>query len=326
MTEPTPLHQTLRSLLQAGRFRDAIAAFREAADQPVARTPEVLLLAATASTRVGQLAAARRLTFEALDGFRARADDDGLMRALNLLGAQAFERGQLADAAVRFRDAQRVARRLDDLLMVARTANNLASVAHLRGQVEEARVLYREALLAYQRIGNRRGTAETYHNLGLVAREDGDLPGSFAATEQAVRHAVESEESDLMALVLTGRAETAVALDEGALATEGLARAAALAREAGDEAGAAEVERVRALAWWRAGEIEKTLATAEGARRSADRLGSTLLRGECAALAAKALTALGRSGEAAARREEARAQFAAVGAQWHLEQLARDPA
>ena len=324
MSTPTSLHDTVERLAQAGRFREAIAAFREAGDDPETGTPGLMLVVARAATRAGKLRLARRLAREALDQFQARADDDGVMHTHNLLGALDFEQGQLEGAAERFRHAQNAARRLGDFLMVARTANNLASVAHLSGRVDEARALYREALLSYQRIGHRRGTAETYHNLGLVAREDGDLPASLAASDQAVRHATQSGESDLRALALAGRAETGVALDEGPLALERLSRAAALAATAGDEIGAAEVERVRALAWWHEGDAERALAAAESARQAAERLGSALLRGECAALAAQALRTLGRSDEAATRQEEALHQFRAVGARRHLERLAQD--
>ena len=84
------------------------------------------------------------------------------MRATNLAGAIAFERGQLDEAERAFGEALELARRLGDRLIEARASNNLASVAHLRGRPEAALSLYRGALLSYQRLGDRRGAAETW--------------------------------------------------------------------------------------------------------------------------------------------------------------------
>lgn len=322
---PVPLRSDLEALLRAGRFQEVVARHADAGAAPEARGPEALLLVATAHTRLGALAEAGATARAALDGFRHRVDDDGLMRAENLLGAIAFESGDLAEAARRFRAAQRLARRLDDLVMMARAANNLASIVHLQGGTEEARSLYREALVAYQRLGNRRGAAETWHNLGLVAREEGDLAGAHQAALHALRHAEGHGEETLLALVLTGRAETAVAGGDLAVADEGLERAARLAGRASDELGVAEVDRVRALSQWRRGHPTRALALAERARDAGERLGSPLLRAESASLAARVLAALGRHEEAARRRAEARERFAALGAERHLARLNAAP-
>lgn len=320
MLDAPSLATALRALLQAGRFREAVQAFAES-DEADRTSADALWLVATAHGKMGEFPQARVYALEALAGFTRRLDDDGAMKAENLLGAEAFERGDLDEAARRFAAARRLAQRLDDTIMLARTANNLASVRYLRGEAHEARPLYREALLAYQRLGDRRGMAETYHNLGIVARDEHRDTEAVRASEEAVRHARQAREAQLLSLALCGRAESALRLGDVALADDTLARAETLAREVGHEIGVAEVDRVRAMRWWEVGVPARALEAAERARAEAVRLGSALLQGESAALAAAALKALGRTADAAVRRAEAEACFTALGATLHLRRL-----
>ena len=138
---------------------------------PPAADPGTVLRDATAAMRQGNLPGAAALAAAAEARFRARGDADGRMRAENLLGAVAFETGQVGEAERYFGAALELAHGLDDSLMTARASNNLASVAHLTGRPELALSLYRTALLSYQRLGDRRGMAETTHNLGIAFRQ-----------------------------------------------------------------------------------------------------------------------------------------------------------
>ncbi|HEX9167102.1 MAG TPA: tetratricopeptide repeat protein [Gemmatimonadales bacterium] len=284
-------------------------------------SPDAVLRTATSATRQGALDQADRLAHEALGGFRLRVDDDGRMRALNLLGAIAFERGDTALAADRFAGALEIARSLGDHLLGARALNNLASVTHLRGEVDAALALYREALLTYQRLGDRRGSAETWHNIALVYREAGRLDEAEGAANHAVRHAGLTMESGLLGLVLTGRAEVALARGDAALSAEALDRADALAVEAGDRPGRAEILRIRALLALHGGDGERARQLAVAARDEARALGAALLQAESAGILAKALRESGQEDEAGAMREEARRLFESLGATAHLARL-----
>lgn len=315
--------QSLRALLGTGQFREALARYHEIAEEPEGRRPDVQLLAASAATRLGELVQAAALAEAALVQFRKRGDRDGSMRALNLLGAIHWERGQMPEAESCFAEALRVARQLDDSLMLARASNNLASVAHLHGRFDEAAGLYRGALLAHQRLGDRRGTAETYHNLGLAYRQAGDWHQAEDAAADAVRHAEVVGEPALLALALTGRAELSIERDDPALAQHELERAGRLAAQAADEIGGAEVHRVRALAALLQEDWLLALEHAEEARRVALKYGSALLAAECAGIAARALGALGRVEEATERKTEAETGFRRLGATTLLERLQR---
>jgi tetratricopeptide (TPR) repeat protein len=316
--------QSLRDLLREGRFKETLERYREIDAEPEGRRPDVQLLAATAATRLGDLVLGTSLADEALRQFRRRGDWDGSMRSLNLLGAIQWERGQTTQAGTCFAEALRLARELNDSLMLARACNNLASVAHLQGRFDEAAALYRGALLAYQRLGDRRGTAETYHNLGLAYWQAGGWSEAQDAADDAVRHAEMVADRSLLALALAGRAEIRVERDDVALAERELERAQHLAHEATDDIVGAEVHRVRGLAALRRGNWGVALDHAEAARAVALQHDSVQLNAECSWIASRALRALGRVEEADQRRGEAEAQFQLLGAFTLLERLRQD--
>jgi tetratricopeptide (TPR) repeat protein len=320
---PNDAAQALRALVGSGRFRDALERYRALEAGPDGRRPDLQLLAATAATRLGELATGASLADEALRQFRGRGDWDGSMRSLNLLGAIHWERGEMAAAESRFAEALHFARQLSDSLMLARACNNLASVAHLQGRADDAAELFRGALLAYQRLGDRRGTAETYHNLGLAYGQAGEWRQAEDAAADAVRHAEVVGEPRLLALVLTSRAELRIERDDPALAQRELERAGRFATEAADDIGGAEVDRVRALAALHQEDWLRALEHADEARRVALKYDSALLAAECAGIAALALRALGRLEQATERRTEAVAGFRRLGAATLLERLQR---
>jgi tetratricopeptide (TPR) repeat protein len=284
----------------------------------------VQLLGATAATRLGELDQGTTLATEALGQFRTRGDWDGRMRSLNLLGAIHWERGRIVEAGHYFAEALRLARQLEDSLMLARASNNLASVAHLQGRSDEAAALFREALLAYQRLGDRRGTAETYHNLGFAYRQAGEWHESEAATANAVRHAEVVGEPALLALVLGAKAELNVERNDTALAERELERAARYATEAGDLIGRAEVHRVEALNAVQQRAWDGALFHAQTAHAVAVEQDSVLLAAECSGIAARALRAMLKDKEAEEWRARAQYGFRQRGATSLLERLEQD--
>jgi len=321
---PEDLSRELRELVAAGQFRETLERAQTGLPNSVRQRPEVQLLAATAATRVGELTTAVSLAEAALEKFRARGDRDGRMRAVNLLGAIAFEHGRLPEAEPLFGEALFLARQLGDSLMEARASNNLASMAVLRGEPDTALTLYRSALLSYTRLGDRRGTSEAYHNLGITFRLIREWHDSQDAAAQAVRHAELVGERSLMALAVMGRAEIELERGDLELAERELDRAAALAHDAGDELGSAEVTRLQAVLALAKGDFESALRLAEAALLVAQRFASTLLEGESAAAAARALRGMGRTAEAENRRALAAERFEALGAVRWLEQLQRE--
>ena len=321
---PDDVSSVLRELVAAGRFQEALARHRAIGDPVLRQRAEVQLLAATAATRLGELSLAVSLAEGALDRFRSRGDRDGRMRAVNLLGAIAFEHGKLDIAERCFGEALLLAHDLDDNLMEARASNNLASLAVLRGRPEAALSLYRSALLAYSKLGDRRGTTEAYHNLGITFRLMKEWQDSQDAAAQAIRHAELVGERSLLALAVMGRAEIELERGDRDLARQELERASALAQEAGDAVGSAEVQRLTAVLAIAQGDYPTGLRLAQEARAVAERFGGVLLRAECHAAAARALRGLGRTVEAEQHRAEAARLFESLGAVRWLEELRRE--
>ncbi len=315
-------HQ-LRELVRSGRFGEALEWFGRIEDSPAGRRPDARLLAATAATRLGEFPAAERLADNALTLFQARGDADGRMRSLNLLGVIRFERGRLGEAEQSLAEALDLATQLGDTLVAARACNNLASALHLRGRADEAIGLYRGALLAYQRLGDRRGAAEAYHNLAIIHRQLEQWHEAETTADQAVRHAIVAGEPGLIALAITGRAEVRVERGELAQARQELELADYRAKEAGDEVGRAQVEFVRALVSYKAGDPEDARTRAESALATARAQDSAILAAECLGVLALALRRLGRTAEAKARWAEAEAGFKGLGAEQLLERLGK---
>jgi len=291
---------------------------------PPAADPGTVLRDATAAMRQGNLPAAAALAAAATARFRAKADADGRMRSENLLGAVAFETGQIHDAEAYFGAALELAQTLNDSLMTARASNNLASVAHLTGRPEVALSLYRTALLSYQRLGDRRGMAETMHNLGIAFRQLKRWGDAERAAEEAVRHADLTEDAALRALVLVGRAELHLDLEAWPLAERAIEHAAALAAEGHDPIGAAEAGRLRALLHLGRGDALEALTVALASRAEADMLGSALLAAECSTVAARAARALNRTDEGEALRADAEARLMRLGAAGLIERFANE--
>lgn len=291
---------------------------------PPAADPGTVLRDATAAMRQGNLPGAAALAAAAEARFRARGDADGRMRAENLLGAVAFETGQVGEAERYFGTALELAHGLDDSLMTARASNNLASVAHLTGRPELALSLYRTALLSYQRLGDRRGMAETTHNLGIAFRQLQQWTEAERAAEQAVRHADQLADAALRGLALVGLAELHLELKAWPLAEREIERAAALAAEGDDPIGVVEAARLRALLEFGRGNADAALRNALVAREEARNLGSALLEAECATVAARAARQLGREEEAERWRGEAVAGLTRLGAEGLLERFRND--
>jgi len=290
---------------------------------PPAADPGTVLRDATAAMRQGNLRSAAALAATAEARFRARGDADGRMRAENLLGAVAWEAGQVGDAEQYFGTALELAHGLDDSLMTARASNNLASVAHLTGRPDLALSLYRTALLSYQRLGDRRGMAETSHNLGIAFRQLGQWTDAERAAEEAVRHADQAGDAALRGLALVGLAELHLELRAWPLAEREIERAAVLAAEGHDPIGVVEAGRLRALLHLGLGHAGAALGEALAARDDAHKLGTALLEAECVTVAARAARALGNGEQAETLRAEAEAGLARLGAAGLLERFTK---
>ena len=111
------------------------------------------------------------------------------VRALNVSGAVALERGGIDEAAYFFTRAQEQAMQDNDMATVGRCANNLGIIANMQGDYARAVGAYTRAIAAYEQAGSHRGIAESRHNLGITYREQGRLDHALQAADAAVRDA-----------------------------------------------------------------------------------------------------------------------------------------
>jgi tetratricopeptide (TPR) repeat protein len=295
------------ALCGLNRFEEAVDCYFRL-DGNSRENPTAQLWAATAAARLGRYSAAIALATSAEEGLRERGSPERI-RVLNLLGALALERGDLGEAERRFRAVLTRTEVSADRVIWAHSTTNLASILDLRGQSDGALFLYYEGLRLYQEAEDSRGVAQTYHNLNLVFRRLGMLEAAESVARLAVRNAESTGDHSLMALCLSGQAETRLERGDPDGAATSLAEAQRKAAQAQDEMCRAEVGRISAQMHLREGRTSEAIAAAEISRSIAHRCGSALVAAECAALSAVGLVREGRTEEASERRKEATRGF-----------------
>ena len=314
----------LRSLVDAGRFREALSLYFQSADGAGSATPHCRLLAAQAAARIGEFEVSSRLTASAREEFETADDIDGILESNNLLGAIAFERGRIRDAEKLFSAVATLAETHGRARYAARSANNLGSVANLRGNPVPACTLYQHALEVYETVGDTRGIAETCHNLSVGLRESGALVAAWEASIRAVKNAEQVGDPGLIALTLLGRAEVSIESGSHEEARDDIRRGELLAWAEGNEPHRLEAERLYALVALRQGDAAEAHRRASLVQARASEAQFALLAAEARSLSALALKALGRHTEAVGAREMATVGFRSLGATGHLARLARD--
>ena len=314
----------LKQLVEARRFREAVECYHSSESSTARLEPQHQLLAADAAARLGELTLSQGLASAAYQQFAETGEQPGLMQASNLLGAIAFERGQVTHARGYFSKTIELARLHAHRPMLARVSNNLGTLSHLSGDAESAIPLYQEATRLFHALGEGHGEAEAYHNLGLCLRQLGRLDEAATAAAAAVRLADAAHVRSLQALTVLGQAE--IAIDQGRFTSAGrmIVRGAAIAGEAGDQFNGLEAGRLRALVTLRQGDFALAHHLAEIAASIAGNLGSAMLRAECTALSALALRAQGRIRDAVVRYEEALGGFEDLEARALAERLKQD--
>jgi len=156
------------------------------------------------------------------------------VRALNVSGAIALERGGIGEATYFFTRAQERAMQDNDMATVGRCANNLGIIANMQGDYNRAVGAYTRAITAYEQASYNRGVVESQHNLGIAYREQGQLDRALRAADAALREAERLGDRALQAQALAGLAEIRVARGEPESAIRDAKRALAAHRELKD--------------------------------------------------------------------------------------------
>lgn len=307
-----PLREARRAIL-GGEFRDGWEKL-ERAPAALQRDPEWLLLAAMARWRLGDFPWARTAAVRARDGFRARGDVDGEMRAENVAAAGAFAVGDLSDAERGFQRALSLAKELDDPLMAARCANNLGNVAFYLARHATALSYYRRALVGFEQVAFWKGLAEAWLNVAVTLKDEGQLEDSRDAGERAVAHADTTGEPRIVAQALVARGDTDLARGDVDLARVQAETARRLAAQHDDPLTQADAHRILAGCARAAGEPESAVHLARTAWDVVRMIQHPWTHAEIQRELGAAYTALGQRDDAVRAFEQAAEAFDRIGA------------
>jgi len=240
-----PLH-VAQGLADAGRYVELLTYLGRRSPDELEQSPMLTLLCGIAHGRLGRLDLGQQWAMVAQLRARMLGDRTLEVRALNVSGAIALERGGISEATYFFTRAQEKAMQDNDMATVGRCANNLGIIANMQGDYNRAVGAYTRAMAAYRTVNSDRGIVEAQHNLGITYREQGQLDRALRAAEAALREAERLGDQRLEAQALAGLAEIRLARGEHELAIRGAERALAVHRELGDAV--LETEDLRILA------------------------------------------------------------------------------
>lgn len=307
--------EAVEQLAAAGRHADLVAFVdaRPGGLDGVIASPTLALLYGTACARLGKLADGDRWVALALRRSVDRGDRAIEVRALNVRGAIALERGDLERAATHLRNGLAEATRLGDHATVGRCSNNLGIIASVRGDLGDAVGAFTMAQAAFDQAGNRRGVAETHHNLAIAYREQGAMERALEEADHAVDTAREVGDPALVAQSIAGRAEVRVTADP-AMARREAERAVELHHELGDVVGESEDMRVQALALAAEGGSDAAEQLLREVMRRARLHGRPLLAATAGRDLGQVLFDAGRTREAVEVARTAREEFFNLGA------------
>jgi CHAT domain-containing protein/tetratricopeptide (TPR) repeat protein len=134
----------------------------------------------------GDLRGASELYAQASELRQRTGDARGLESDRNNLGLVAEELGDFAGARRAYEGALAANRAAGRAEPAAANLVNLGNIASLEGDYADAAARYREALAIYREGGNRADAASVLHNLGLLAMRRGDYRLAVASLSEAV--------------------------------------------------------------------------------------------------------------------------------------------
>ena len=254
-----PLHEA-QKLADAGRYAELLTFLGALSREELEQSPMLALLCGIGHSRLGQLELGQQWAMVALGRARTLGDRTLEVRALNVCGAIALERGGINEATHFFTRAQEEAMADDDMATVGRCANNLGIIANMQGDYGHAVGAYTRAIAAYQKARFDRGIAESQHNLGITYREQGHLDDAMQAADAAVREAERLGDPRLKAQALAGRAEIRIVRGEPELAVGEAKRALAVHQQLRDAVLETEDLRILAVALGLVGDTKEAQA------------------------------------------------------------------
>ena len=250
-----PLNEA-QALADAGLYAELLAYLSKRSPDELEQSPMLTLLCGIAHGRLGRLDLGQQWAMVAQLRARMIGDRTLEVRALNVSGAIALERGGISEATYFFTRAQEKAMQDNDMATVGRCANNLGVIANMQGDYNRAVGAYARAITAYEKAHHERGVVESQHNLGITYREQGQLDRALRAADTALREAERLGDRALQAQALAGLAEIRVARGEPGPAIRDAEQALAVHRELKDAVLETEDLRILGVALGVAGKTQ----------------------------------------------------------------------
>jgi len=245
-----PIH-VAQQFADAGKYAELLTYLEQRSKDELEESALLTLLLGIAHSRLGRLEVGQQWAMVAQ--LRARSLKDRMMevRALNVCGAIALERGGIDEATYFFTRAQEEATDSNDMATVGRCANNLGVIANMQGDYRRAVIAYTRAIAAYEQAHFARD------NLGMVCRAQGRLDRAMEIAQIAIQEAQALSDGQLTAQAIAGLAEIHVTRGEGDRALAEIERALATHRDLKDPVREAEDLRIKAGALGLAGRREE---------------------------------------------------------------------
>jgi len=240
-----PVH-IAQQYADAGKYAELLVYLEQRSRDELEESAILTLLLGIAHSRLGRLEVGQQWAMVAQ--LRARALKDRMMevRALNVCGAIALERGGIDEATYFFTRAQEEASDDNDMATVGRCSNNLGIIANMQGDYKRAVIAFTRAIASYEQANFARGVAEARHNLGIACRAQGRLDRALETANLAIQEAQRLGDQQLTAQAIAGLAEIHVARGEAELALTAVDQAIATHREMKDPVREAEDRRIKA--------------------------------------------------------------------------------
>ncbi|MGE5802874.1 MAG: tetratricopeptide repeat protein, partial [Gemmatimonadota bacterium] len=240
-----PVH-IAQQYADAGKYAELLVYLEQRSRDELEESAILTLLLGIAHSRLGRLEVGQQWAMVAQ--LRARSLKDRMMevRALNVCGAIALERGGIDEATYFFTRAQEEASDDNDMATVGRCSNNLGIIANMQGDYQRAVIAYTRAIASYEQANFARGVVEARHNLGIACRAQGRLDRALETATLAIEEAKRIGDQQLTAQTIAGLAEIHVARGEADLAMTAVDQAIATHRELKDPVREAEDLRIKA--------------------------------------------------------------------------------
>jgi tetratricopeptide (TPR) repeat protein len=179
------------NLQNLGRMDEAVAALEEA-ERLFREAGDLRGMAGSMNNRAlvlagrEDLAAAEKLSNEALTAYKSIGNKSGEALMEGNLGNIEYFRGNLAGARLRWEQTLPTYMEINEKDGAARMLNNIASVLGEQGDVQGARVMFERALALYREIGHRSGIGSALGNIARIWHQQGDLAAAERTYEESL--------------------------------------------------------------------------------------------------------------------------------------------